>query len=82
MTRIAKLYRKLVDGHALSFAEFCRLLEAFGYRRIRSKGSHLAYRHNAIRDTRIIQPVGKDAKAYQVEQFLDIIEKFGLVLEE
>lgn len=56
MTRIAKLYRKLLDGRTLTFAEFERLLVAFGYARVRQQGSHIAYRHPGIRDTRILQP--------------------------
>lgn len=80
MTQLAKLHRKLLEGRPLTFAEFVRLLEAFGYERVRTTGSHIAYRNDTIRDTRIIQPSGKDAKSYQVRQFLDIIEANGLEL--
>lgn len=82
MTRLAKLYRKMLDKRGLTFAEFCRLLEAFGYVQVRTSGSHLAFRNAAIGDTRIVQPRGKDAKPYQVEQFLDIIEAYGLTLSD
>ena len=80
MTRIAKLSQKLRDGRALTFAEFERLLVAYGYRRSRQDGSHVAYRHDGIRDTRIIQPKGKDAKPYQIKQFLDKVDQFALCL--
>ena len=30
----------------------------------------------------IIQPIGKDAKAYQVAQFLDMVEQSGLTMDE
>ena len=82
MSRIAKLYQKLLDGRQLTFAEFQRLLEAFGYRYERSRGSHISYCHIRISDTRIIQPRGKYAKPYQVQQFVDMIEEFGLTLEK
>ena len=82
MSKIIKLYRKLIDGRPLTFQEFCRLLEAFGYDRDRVSGSHVAYRHGKIGDTRIVQPRGKDAKPYQVRQFVDIIEAFGLTLDD
>jgi predicted RNA binding protein YcfA (HicA-like mRNA interferase family) len=82
MTRIAKLYRKLLDGRPLSFSEFERLLVAFGYQPVRQKGSHRAWRHPGIADTRIIQPKGKSAKPYQVDQFLDIVEKHALTLDD
>jgi predicted RNA binding protein YcfA (HicA-like mRNA interferase family) len=82
MTRLAKLYRKMLDKRGLSFTEFCRLLEAFGYVHVRTNGSHIAYHHQGIGDTRIVQPRGKDAKPYQIEQFLDIIEAYGLTLSD
>jgi predicted RNA binding protein YcfA (HicA-like mRNA interferase family) len=44
MTRIAKLYQKLLDGRLLTFAEFQKLLEAFGYTHVRTRGSHMPYR--------------------------------------
>lgn len=82
MTRIAKLYRKLLDGRPLTFAEFECLLEAFGYARLSQRGSHIAWRHPGTGDKRIIQPRGKDAKPYQVDQFLDIVEKHSLRLDD
>jgi predicted RNA binding protein YcfA (HicA-like mRNA interferase family) len=82
MTRIAKLYRKLLDGRSLTFAEFERLLAAFGYVRVSQRGSHVAWRHPETADKRIIQPRGKDAKPYQVDQFLDIVEKHSLRLND
>jgi predicted RNA binding protein YcfA (HicA-like mRNA interferase family) len=82
MTRIAKLYQKLLNGRSLSFAEFQKLLEAFGYVHIRTRGSHMSYRRSDIADIRVIQPRGKDAKPYQVQQFLDMIEQFALRLED
>jgi predicted RNA binding protein YcfA (HicA-like mRNA interferase family) len=81
MTRIAKLYSKLIAGRPLSFAEFQKLLEAFGYQHVRTKGSHHIYRREDVSDNRVIQPHGKEAKPYQVQQFLDMIEEFGLTLD-
>ena len=66
MTRLAKLYQKLLNRRPLSFAEFCLLFEAFGYRCTRVRGSHHVYHHAGVGDTRIIQPRGKDAKDYQI----------------
>jgi predicted RNA binding protein YcfA (HicA-like mRNA interferase family) len=82
MTRIAKLYEQVLhQNRALSFSEFQRLLEAFGYCLKRQNGSHMAYRHQSVMDTRIIQPKGKMAKPYQVDQFLDMVEKYALTME-
>jgi predicted RNA binding protein YcfA (HicA-like mRNA interferase family) len=82
MTRIAKLYRKMLERRPLSLAEFERLLASFGYERTGQRGSHIAWRHPATGDKRIIQPRGKDAKPYQVDQFLDIVEKHSLRLND
>ena len=82
MTQRGKLYAKFLAGRSLSFMEFCQLLEAFGYRHVRTTGSHRAYHHVEAQDTRIIQPDGKDAKGYQVRQFRDTIERKGLAMED
>jgi predicted RNA binding protein YcfA (HicA-like mRNA interferase family) len=81
MTRIAKLYQRLIERRPVSFAEFERLLIAFGYRPVRQRGSHRIWRNDAIGDSRTILPNGKDAHEYQVEQFLDIVEAHGLTLD-
>lgn len=82
MTRIAKLYDKLLYRRPLTFAEFQRLLEAFGYRLDRVRGSHHTYRHETLSQRMQIQPRGSNAKDYQIDQFRDIIEKYGLTLDE
>lgn len=80
MTQKAKLHRKFIEGRRLTFAEFCTLLEAFGYRLTRISGSHHVY-HHAVGDTRTIQPRGKDAKDYQLRQFASMIDLYGLTME-
>ena len=82
MTRTAKLYAKFLERRPLTFAEFQRLLEAFGYELDRVRGSHHTYRHPVLAQRMQIQPHGKDAKAYQVDQFRDIVERYGLTLDE
>jgi predicted RNA binding protein YcfA (HicA-like mRNA interferase family) len=59
-----------------------RLPEAFGFEHVRTKGSHQAYHPPTINQTLIVQPRGKDAKPYQVRQFLVMVEAFDLTLEE
>lgn len=84
MTQIAKLYARLLANpkNALSFREFVALLEAFGFVLARTKGSHQSWFHPACPRPMVIQPLGKDAKRYQVQQFLDMVEEQGLKLEE
>jgi len=84
MSRIAKLYAWLVANPRalMSFRDFEHILVAFGFTHTRTSGSHRAYHHAAINKTLIIQPRGKDAKPYQVQQFLDMVEAYHLKLED
>lgn len=83
MTRIAKLYsRALSNPRGLSFREFERLLEAFGFVHRRTVGSHRHYVHPDVADILTVLPEGKDAKGYQVKRFLDMIEENSLSIDD
>ncbi len=81
MSRIAKLYRKFLDGRPLTFAEFEALIFAFGFVHDRTKGSHRVYKQAGIAERVNAQPDGKDAKPYQVKQFRAIVEAYGLNMD-
>ena len=68
-------------GGVIPFRDLQRLLEKLGFRQSRISGSHHIYVHPRVARPLNIQPVGKDAKPYQVRQLRDIIEEFGLTLE-
>ena len=79
MTRIAKLYtRALANTRGLSFREFERLLEAFGFKLDRTAGSHRQYVHPKVPRPLPVQPGAKDAKPYQVRQFLVMVQSHDL----
>ena len=79
MTQIAKLYaRALANPRGLSFRDFERLLEAFGFELARTEGSHRQYTHPKVARPLPVQPSGKEAKHYQVRQFLVMIQQFEL----
>jgi predicted RNA binding protein YcfA (HicA-like mRNA interferase family) len=84
MTQTAKLYAWLLANPraTMAFRDFQRLLVAFGFVHVRTRGSHHAYHQSVANKTLIVQPRGKDAKPYQVEQFLAMVEAFDLTLEE
>lgn len=84
MTQIAKLYARVLANPklALSFRDFLALIAAFGFTHARTRGSHRTWVHPDCPRPLVLQPVGKDAKRYQVRQFLDMVEEFGLKLEE
>jgi predicted RNA binding protein YcfA (HicA-like mRNA interferase family) len=79
----SKLYRRLVANPAqiISFREFERLLDAAGFVLKRRKGSHRSYRHSLIPKVLTVQPNGKDAERYQVDEFIGMIEEYGVELE-
>ena len=79
MTQIEKLYAQLVTNRAsMRFRDFRRILEAFGFTLDRVNGSHHIFKHPAVSRALSIQPRGDKAKPYQLDQFLDIVEEFGL----
>lgn len=73
MTRIGKLQEKMLRGGPLSFAEFERLLAAYGFVLDRIKSSHHIFKHPRIGERINAQPDGKSAKPYQVRQFIVIV---------
>jgi predicted RNA binding protein YcfA (HicA-like mRNA interferase family) len=61
--------------------EFRRLVEAFGFTLLGVSGSHHIYRHPEVPRALSLQPHQREAKPYQISQFLDIVEELGLKLE-
>lgn len=83
MVKPSKLFQPLLQGSRnISFRDFQRLLEAFGFTLVRVNGSHHVYGRRGLERPMIVQPNGKDAKAYQVEQFLDMVQTYGLSMDD
>ena len=84
MTRIAKLYAWILANPraSMSFQDFERLLKAFGFHHDRTVGSHRQYVHPRVLRTLPVQPSGKEAKRYQVGEFLDMVADYGLTMDE
>ncbi len=59
-----------------------KLLEAFGFKLKRVKGSHHIYKHANVPYLVNIQNRKGNVKSYQVDQFIDIIKEFKLSLEK
>jgi predicted RNA binding protein YcfA (HicA-like mRNA interferase family) len=77
-----KLYEKALNNpKGLRFAEIVRLLESFGFRLDRVKGSHCIFIHPAVKELVNIQDVDGKAKPYQVQQVLKLFETYGLKQE-
>jgi predicted RNA binding protein YcfA (HicA-like mRNA interferase family) len=75
-----KLLKRLQQGqHAnVTYEDFVRLLEAFGFRFLRGRGSHSVFAHPGVPDTLNIQPKRGEAKPYQIRQFLRLIRRYNL----
>jgi hypothetical protein len=72
------LERALRAPHNFRFAEACALAEAFGFRLSRASGSHHIYVHPSIPELLNLQEVRGQAKAYQIKQLLQLIERHNL----
>jgi hypothetical protein len=76
-----KLLKKaLTSPRNMRFKEMVTLVEAFGFRLSRVKGSHHIFVHAQVRELINIQDVNGQAKPYQVRQFLQLVEQYSLEL--
>jgi predicted RNA binding protein YcfA (HicA-like mRNA interferase family) len=84
VTKPEKMYARLLSGPrpVIAFRDFERLLSAFGFTLDRIVGSHRQYVHPKVPRSFPVQPAGKDAKPYQVREFLELVETYGLHIEE
>ena len=60
----------------------CRLVEAFGFQLTCVSGSHHVFAHPAVVELVNLQEEGGEAKPYQIRQFLRLVERHNLTLEE
>ena len=83
MTRVGKLHAWVLANPraSIAFRDFETLLAAHGFSLVRIAGSHRQYAHPDIPLVFSIQPRGKEAKSYQIAQFLAICSEHGLTLE-
>jgi len=78
-----KLLQKALRSPAnLRFAEMMALAEAFGFTLARTSGSHHIFTHPGVRELVNLQDVHGQAKPYQVRQFLRLVERYNLGIEE
>lgn len=66
----------------VSFADMRRLVEAFGFELRRTSGSHHVFVHPAVRELLNLQDVRGQAKPYQIRQFLRLVERYALSMED
>ena len=66
----------------VSFADMGRLVEAVGFVLQRTSGSHHIYVHPEIPEILNLQVVDGEAKPYQIRQFLRLVDRYALRVEE
>lgn len=84
MSKKDKLYARIRNNQKnVRFADFCTVMTYFGFVEVRVKGSHHLFQHPALDEVMNVQPK-KDglAKAYQVRQFLKLIDEHDLSLHD
>ena len=79
-----RLLRRLASGalQNVRFSDMIDLVEGFGFRLDRTRGSHHVFVHPEVPEVLSLQPEGSQAKAYQIRDFLELIEEYELRLEE
>jgi len=80
--------RKLLTGilkgnvHNIGFADLADLAEGLGFKMERISGSHHILRHERLGIKLNLQPIGGQAKSYQVRQLAKFVERHALSLED
>jgi predicted RNA binding protein YcfA (HicA-like mRNA interferase family) len=78
-----KLLKRLLTGSKnVRFDELVALVEAFGFQFNRVSASHHIFVHPEIEELVNLQKVHGQVKPYQVRQFLKLVERYNLTLED
>jgi len=79
-----KLLKRLSEGQLknVAFGDMINMVEGFGFRLARLSGSHHIFIHPAIPELVNFQEVKGEAKPYQIRQFLRLVERYNLRLED
>ncbi len=83
MAKKKKILEKVLAGSKnISFNDFILLVEGFGFHLSRVSGSHHIFAHPAVKELVNLQNVKGQVKPYQIKQFMELIERYDLQLEE
>ena len=78
-----KLLKKIMRGSKnIRFADMVNLVRGFGFELSRTEGSHHIFFRTDIPELVNLQDVKGQAKPYQMRQFLRLVEKHNLKLED
>ena len=78
-----KLLKKLLSGSKnIRFLDIVNCAKAFGFHLDRKKRKPSYFVHPNVPEMINLQNVGGKAKPYQVKQFLNIVERYNLEMEQ
>jgi predicted RNA binding protein YcfA (HicA-like mRNA interferase family) len=77
---LARLSRGSIKN--VAFDDMRRLVEALGFELKRISGSHHIFVHANVPELVNLQEVDGQSKPYQIRQFLKLVERYSLELEE
>jgi predicted RNA binding protein YcfA (HicA-like mRNA interferase family) len=78
-----KILKKILGGSKnIRFSDMVHLVEGFGFELSRTEGSHHIFFRPDIPELVNLQDVRDEAKIYQIRQFLKLVEKHDLKLED
>ncbi len=78
-----RLLRKIIAGSKnIRFSDMCNLVEGFGFVLSRTDGSHHIFSRPNTSELVNLQNVKGQTKPYQMRQFLKLVEKHNLKLED
>ena len=76
------LERILAGSKNIRFDDMVTMAQAFGFRRVRIRGSHHIFSHTAVKELVNLQEVHGQVKPYQVRQFIKLVEQYNLELTD
>ncbi len=83
MNERQKILQKVLNNPKnVRFLEVKSIVEAFGFKLSRISGSHHIFTHSNLSEIVNLQNVNGRAKSYQVKQFLRLVERYNLELNE
>jgi hypothetical protein len=75
-----KLLKRVIAGSDnIRFGDLVKAAEAFGFRLKRTSGSHHIFSHPEMKEILNLQEMNGKAKAYQIRQFLALLEQYSLI---
>ena len=82
MNKKKLLLRIMNNTKNVQFNDFITVVEAFDFKCTRQEGSHRIYKNTDVAELINLQDDNGKAKPYQIKQFLSLVEKYSLRMEE